>query len=332
MKKIYLISIILTSLTGLILLILYLINFHNGLSDNHGTWGEFGSFFGGVISPVVAILAFITVLYSFELTKEQFAKNNDNSTFFSLIELHGKKVESIKHTGFKKELDNYQAFKEYTNEYQKIIALELTRLARQLMAKDISNLNDRGFELLWKKLKMEFKTESPYTYSDNQKDKIIEYFNRTDDKWELIKCIIGPEQNTDIEDFDALESIGLLHILDSDSEERVKFIQIAHSYFYEEFGHILGHYFRNVHYILEHIDSINDSVKYSKIFRAQLSRYELALMFYNSLSLMSSKRHVDLLLKYDIFNGLYSSDLFYSPDKEKINKDLNFRLKMKNAP
>lgn len=332
MKKRYLIPIVLTSIFGLIFVILYITKFHGGLSETHGAWGEFGSFFGGVVSPVVAILAFITVLYSFDLTKEQFRKNNDNSTFFSLIELHGKKVDSIKYTGFKKEHANYQAFKVYNSLYQKILSLELTRLARRLISENISNLNERGFELLWKKLKTDFRDESPYTYSDTQKKKIIEYFDKTDDKWELIKCVIGPEQNTSNEDFNALESTGLLHIIDSQSEERVKFIQQAHTYFYEEFGHLLGHYFRNVHYILEHIDSMNNSIEYSKIFRAQLSRYELALMYYNSLSLMSSKRHVELLLRYDIFNGLYSSDLFYSPDKETINNDLNFRLRMENEP
>ena len=73
-------------------------------------------------------------------------------------------------------------------------------------------------------------------------------------------------------------------------------------------------------------------MNFGNIFRAQLSRYELALMYYNSLSLMSSKRHVDLLLKYDIFNGLYSSDIFYAPDRETILKDLNYRKSMKNAP
>jgi hypothetical protein len=332
MKKKYLISIIATSIIGLFFMILYFLEFHAGLSASHSSWGEFGSFFGGVISPVVAILAFITVLYSFDLTKDQFKKNNENSTFFSLIDLHGKKVDSIKYTGFKKELGNYQAFKEYTNEYQKIVKLELTRLARHLISKDVSSINERGFELLWRKLKAEFKSELPYTYSESQRKMIIDYFNKTDDKWELIKCVIGHEQNTSDEDFEALESIGLLYILDSDSEERVNFIQRVHSYFYEEFGHLLGHYFRNVHYVLEHIDSVVDSEKYSKIFRAQLSKFELVLMYYNSLSLMSSKRHVELLLKYDIFNGLYLSDLFYTPDKETVNKDLNFRLRMKSAP
>ncbi len=322
-----------TSIIGLTFLILYITKFHAGLSVSHNSWGEFGAFFGGIMSPVVAILAFITVLYSFDLTKEQFKKNNNNSTFFSLIELHGRKVNSIKYTGgFKKEIENFQAFKEFTNEYQEIISLELTRLARHLIKDDISNLNDRGYELLWKKLKKEFKTKSPYTYSEKQKKKIIDYFNKSDDKWELIKWIIGPEPNTSSEDYEALKSTGLLYILDTSSENRVHFIQRAHSFFYDDFGHILGHYFRNVHYILEHIDSIDESEKYSKIFRAQLSRYELALMYYNSLSLMSSKRHVSLLLKYDIFNGLYSSDLFYSPDNETINKDLNYRLNMKNAP
>jgi len=117
-------------------------------------------------------------------------------------------------------------------------------------------------------------------------------------------------------------------MLDCNSEDRVRFIQRVHETFYKYYGHLLGHYFRNVHYVLEHIDSINDSEKYSKIFRAQLSRYELALMYYNSLSSMSSESHVTLLLKYDIFNGLYSSDLFYNPDKETVLKDLKFRMTM----
>jgi len=74
MKKKYIVSIAITSLIGVFSLIIYFFHFNGGLSVSHNVWGEFGEFFGGVISPLVALLAFITVLYNFDLTKEQFQK------------------------------------------------------------------------------------------------------------------------------------------------------------------------------------------------------------------------------------------------------------------
>jgi uncharacterized membrane protein len=336
MRLKYRLMIFITSVIGALFLILYLYIFHEGLSDNHGIWGEFGSFFGGIISPLVAILAFIAVVYNFDLTKEQFRKNSDATTFFSLLELHNKKVESTTYLAKdNSEIISYHAFKFYTEEYQKIISKELKLYARRLICNEIDSIGYKGFELLWKRLSgllREFRDEPAYSGDTKQNQKIKDYFEREGDTWENLKGIIGSEQEILKQDSKALEEISLNYMLDTNSKNRVEFMQYVHSFFYQEFGHILGHYFRNTHYILEHIDSIVTEKNFGNIFRAQLSRYELALMYYNSQSLMSSKRHVELLLNYDIFNGLYSSDIFYTPDRETILKDLNYRKTMENAP
>jgi len=90
-------------------------------------------------------------------------------------------------------------------------------------------------------------------------------------------------------------------------------LRFVYDVIYKENGHILGHYFRNMFYILDTIDNFacNDSQKkyYAKIFRAQLSRYEIALTILNALSSQSNREVIRLIKKYDILNGFYYDDL-----------------------
>ena len=44
---------------------------------------------------------------------------------------------------------------------------------------------------------------------------------------------------------------------------------------------------------------------------AQLSRYELAALFYNVMGRYSSSEFNKYVIEYDLLNGLYSMDLFY---------------------
>ncbi len=57
----------------------------------------------------------------------------------------------------------------------------------------------------------------------------------------------------------------------------------AYTDFFEHNEHNLGHYFRNLHRIYKFIDESNSSKKsdYAGIIRAQLSSFELLLIFYN---------------------------------------------------
>ena len=45
-------------------LIIYLIHFNNGFSSLNEDWGNFGSFYGGIISSVFSFISFLALLYT----------------------------------------------------------------------------------------------------------------------------------------------------------------------------------------------------------------------------------------------------------------------------
>jgi len=328
-EKIFKILIVIFILLGITSICFYIFSFQGGLADNHSRWAEFGSFIGGILSPIVGILAFIGLFYNLELTKKQFSKDNSDNTFFKMVDLHIKKVDSITYTKSPNiDISSFEAFKHYTQEYNKLFDLQLSRIARGTIASNCEKLNCNGLTFLWGKFYQYFDGEKHYTQDYS---KLFNFFsNRSiSDNLENIKATIGTEENIKNDDYKNMVSIGFGEIYDGTSKERIQTVQTVHSYFYQEFGHMLGHYFRNIHYMLEFIDNSNESKKYSKIFRAQLSRYELALIYYNALSSMSSVRTVKLLIKYNILNELYSSDISYEPNDDMVREDLKERINTK---
>lgn len=78
---------------------------------------------------------------------------------------------------------------------------------------------------------------------------------------------------------------------------------------YKEYGHILGHYFRNMFYVMDTINEFSDKKNYKELFRAQLSRFELTLGLFNAVSSNSSIKMVKLLEEFDVFKDVYPEDL-----------------------
>lgn len=90
-------------------------------------------------------------------------------------------------------------------------------------------------------------------------------------------------------------------------------IQSEYKNFYsEDFGAELGQYFRTIYNILKLIDgnelSINKKM-YTNLLRAQLSRYELSLLFYNCLSTFGEEKMMPLVKKYKLLKHLEVSTL-----------------------
>ncbi|EIJ36986.1 putative phage abortive infection protein [Thiothrix nivea] len=72
-------------------------------------------------------------------------------------------------------------------------------------------------------------------------------------------------------------------------------------------GEDLGQYFRTLYNILKFIDNnkeIDNKKLYTNLLRAQLSRYELALLFYNCLSDFGEQKMAPLVKKYEILKHL----------------------------
>ncbi|EKJ5338430.1 putative phage abortive infection protein [Vibrio vulnificus] len=77
--------------------------------------------------------------------------------------------------------------------------------------------------------------------------------------------------------------------------------------FHRVYGHMVGHYFRNVYQILKYVDksTVEDKKFYSNLLRAQLSDYELGLLFYNCISDLGNSKFKVLVEKYSFFEHLH---------------------------
>jgi len=95
--------------------------------------------------------------------------------------------------------------------------------------------------------------------------------------------------------------------------------------FYEKHSHELGHYYRNIYRILKYIDesSVPRKSDYSGILRAQLSNPELALLFYNGITVRGDK-FKPLAEKYALFENLEPNQLVRKDEDSKFYQDVAF--------
>lgn len=77
--------------------------------------------------------------------------------------------------------------------------------------------------------------------------------------------------------------------------------------FYHEHQADLGHYFRNMYHILKFIKEEKiqtDKKRYSNLLRAQLSSYELSILFYNGLGDYGNEKFFPLIEEFDFLKNL----------------------------
>lgn len=99
----------------------------------------------------------------------------------------------------------------------------------------------------------------------------------------------------------------------------VEIIEQAYNYFWPRNRNNLGHYFRYVYNIFKFIDASgrDDKKDYANIVRAQLSDYELVVLFYNCLSVYGRERFRPLAVKYSLFDNM-PIDLLIRPSHESL--------------
>ncbi|MFT6834266.1 MAG: hypothetical protein ACJA0H_000294 [Francisellaceae bacterium] len=317
----YKLAIFFFGLLAIAIFVLYTSQFTGGLSESHTVWGEFGSFFGGILSPIVSVLAFVGLLYSMEQTKSQFKQQSEESSFYSLLNFYQAKVSQTAYEN----VTGFDAFKVISNKFLISYKERCFRLAKNKIKNDPSNLPHFSYHLLSEVIQ---KRSSASLDSDIGKALVVEYFNLSDDKNELFKSLF--DVNPSNKERDLLIAIGDTLVRQMPSEQRLDIIGQIYSEFYHDHGHILGHYFRHFYYTLAHADSSTKNDNYAKILRAQMSRYELNLLYYNALSDYTSTKFNTLLAKYDIFNEVYHLDVCYQPEQELLEIDLSFLCSRKD--
>lgn len=93
----------------------------------------------------------------------------------------------------------------------------------------------------------------------------------------------------------------------------------AYKKFNTDYGYSYSHYYRLIHNIFQLINSSNfntiEQEKYLGILRSQLSKYEVLLLLYNSLSEVGSEKSIPLLIKLDLFKHLDKDSLLNYNDR-----------------
>jgi Putative phage abortive infection protein len=97
-------------------------------------------------------------------------------------------------------------------------------------------------------------------------------------------------------------------------------IQRTYKHFYVGVEAELGHYFRSLYNIVKFVDisSTSDKKIYTNLVRAQLSSYELAMLFYNCLSELGYEKFRPLVQKYSLLKMVPTHELLNSEHHKEL--------------
>jgi len=106
-------------------------------------------------------------------------------------------------------------------------------------------------------------------------------------------------------------------------EPKLEAIDIEYQRFYQAYGGFVGHYFRTIYNIIKFVDRdaavVGDPKFYANLLRAQLSKYELGLLFYNCLSKYGRMKLQPLVKKFDLLKHLEDEVLHDPSDRELLS-------------
>lgn len=328
MKKNWLtISIIILLVICAIMVIIYFSYVSNHFSTNSADWGNFGCYLGSI----TGLLAFAGVLYSIQQSNKTHTEDSERDTFFRLLDLHTNKMNSVEFSGIKNSttlsgIKGAEAFKKYVDVANHLLAVTIiqNRIKQEYKDIDISKYGvfdeiEYPSEEVYNMLKYLFSIFNNYScgkdykisrddfeliLSINNYDKIYSRYESCTLQLEVDKFLPNEIDITAL--YDAIRNIG--------------------DFVYSKYGYILGHYFRNMYYVMDSINVFSDKKNYKELFRAQLSRYELALGLFNAVSSNSSCKMICLLKEFKIFKDTYPNDITVLKvlmDKGVSNDDTN---------
>lgn len=299
----------------------YFIQFNKGFSQDPEDWGVFGSYF----ASIAGMLAFLGLIYTIKQSNDkadkaeiQFKISGERGIFFRMLELYQKHADTF-NNGKIKGKDAFCYFnKALTDELilgiicKGIIDAENIREGKSvddllvidsvIIAQDInytsSNIEQFGLDVNWRIFLSDrynfFRLKFPSNFHSNHS---------------LYESYVNSFINK-LNEYTISDSYGYMRYA-------------AESLFYKNQNH-LGQYFRNIYYLMEMISKSIEKDYYSKIFRAQLSSVELSLILYNSLCSNSSKKAVQYLLEFDMFNNLDIKDIYLGAFYVNIDDLFNF--------
>ncbi len=61
----------------LCLLVIYIVNFHGGVSDDQGVWGAFGDFMGGVMNPIIGLYTLYILVQAYRTQRQELKETTE---------------------------------------------------------------------------------------------------------------------------------------------------------------------------------------------------------------------------------------------------------------
>lgn len=257
-------------------LIIYAVNFFGrSLSGDPEAWGQFGDFLGGTLNPLLGFLTLAAVLYTVRLQHELLvaARQQVEITSTELVKSSdalSQQVESSKRAEFR------GTFFSLIGLQQQILGgLRIgEREGRDVFERYYGTL--KGWHKNWNGVaNYRDSMSSPAGLSKYEEMVTLQTYREQFEE----RCMEVPER--------AVWAYGAM---------------------YEQYGSDLGHYFRNLFNLIKFVDqsdlTMREKRTYCNFVRAQLSTYELVLLFYNCLTPYGFQKFFPLIERYGLIKHI----------------------------
>lgn len=271
---------------------------------------EVGDSIGGILSPIVGLLASILTFIAFYIQKianneikDQFKIQQFENQFYEMLRLHKENVNEIEiKTNSGKEIRGRLVFYEMKKELELLLTFIKNYNSKSLLDSDL-------FIEAYDKFFWGFNNEKKISKKSSSK---VDF----DDSSSFEAKLINLKEGKEVEDLD---------IVNLKKNLNIPLLEGYHAYL----GHYYRHLFHTVKFIVnKRFLTYEIKLNYLRILRAQLSNYEQIMLFYNWLSKYGrawENKENHFLTEYKMIHNLWYEELL---EDEYVIKKLKKLVKV----
>lgn len=292
--------------TWIIILIVYILCWYFISEKSEFKWGDFGS----ILGAITGLIAFIGVLYTSKQNKQQYLNSEERSTFFELLKIFVSYRDSLR----VKRIDW-----NYDEKFCKWDIIPYNELCSP--ERTYQQIHFELYNIFYKEIRYSIPTyfsKEEFLKKINSSNLSIGYLNNLataidyiyeDYKWSKSGGVVT-QLPISLNVYDYICSFAIkIYFEQNNFKPITEAISRTADICFSQYINQVGTYFRNAYYILEMVSGFGCPKRYSDIFRAQLSKDELVLLFFNSFSSLSTPKTRQLYFEADLFNNLELSDV-----------------------
>lgn len=270
-----------------------------GEDPKRATYGVIGDFFGGILNPILTFCGFIFLIYT--ITQNQEMLNHSQEMLGqnkNMLELSKKQLDkSTEELALNRQ--EMELSRSEMEGSKKALVMQAKILEEQAKTQKIQRFESTFFNLL-----------SMYQSIRSEMSYIGMNFPTARHKYlgsEVFRKLFESFLHNHLTEYERGSSGGQKNIGLKQCGKNLNGVKAEYRKFYlGAAGEELGGYFRIIYQIIKIVDSsdIENKSFYTGILRAQLSRYELIMLFYNGLSDFGSEKMLPLIKKYDFLQHI----------------------------